>query len=114
MRCMICKAESDRGFCPAHRDPELDKPIERTQSQTGPALEICIPNHACKADALTRGMPVAHSVRRDRSGTVVSDGGMKYRVTADGRKTTLGGLAIIDSKDQRERHKARWGLTEAE
>jgi len=71
-------------------------------------------NYACKADDQTRGLPICPAVRKDRSGRVVTDGGMTYRVTEDGRKTTLGGRAIIDSKEQRELHKKRWGMTEAE
>lgn len=73
---------------------------------------VMVPNYAAKADGQTRGMPVASPVRRDNTGKVVRDGQMVYRVTEDGRKTTLGGQAIIDSKDQRDRHKKFWGLIE--
>lgn len=70
------------------------------------------PNYACKADDLTHGLPVAFSVRKDTSGKVVTEHGRQIRITEDGRKTTLGGRAIIDSKEQREAHKKHWGLEE--
>lgn len=78
--------------------------------ETGGAVVMV--EYGCKADDLTRGLPVAVSVRKDTSGKVVSDGGLQYRVCEDGRKTTLGGRAIVDSKEQRELHKKRWGMEE--
>jgi hypothetical protein len=112
MRCWTCGAESDRGFCEQHRDPGIDAPLVRTQEDTSPGLVVHIPTYACKADDVTRGLPVCPAVRRDKSGSVVTEHGRQIRVTEDGRKTTMNGSAIIDSKHQRELHKKRWGMEE--
>lgn len=71
-----------------------------------------LPNYACKADAVTRNLPVCPAIRKDTSGKIVTEHGRQIRITEDGRKTTLGGRAIIDSKEQRQAHIKRWGLLE--
>jgi hypothetical protein len=78
---------------------------------TGGGIGV-VKEYGCKADDLTHGLPVCHAVRKDKSGTIVRDGSVTYRLCDDGRKTTVGGRAIIDSREQRELHKKRWGMEE--
>lgn len=73
---------------------------------------VSVPNYACKADGATKGLPVCMAVRKDTSGKIVTENGHTIRVCEDGRKTTLGGRAIVDSKEQRMLHKRRWGMEE--